>query len=539
MSNAPEAQGAIDGGLRRILPIAIIVAISAFAAYRGLAFETAAPGSRVLTHWDEASFLVRIQHSVLLETPLPGGYRYPSAMHQVGLACLLPDILKTGPGTVEKGRLVRSVFRDLSYRHRVRAVLIGLALLAIPWTYAFALQRGASRAEALLAAALLGFSFELGYHIRWIASDPLLMQFGILSALCLARARGSSSPDGWLGLAAAAAGFGCGSKYPGGLLLLPVLAAAILPRPGETRSLRRRLAFAAAAATIFALAFAAATPGCLWETDTFVRDVEFERNLYGNRGFFGYTVEPGIEPLGRILIWIALSVFSPWAVPAAGIAILVLIGLVATIRRDRGQSLFLLGFPAVYIAFFCLQKVLVVRNFMIVLPFLAILAARGAQDLAETLPRRGRCLLAIALAAILAANAAFLVQAGESIRQRNPSGLPAALSRRIDRSPGVRFLVTPRLESDLAAEGRAPRANVGSDPLRPADVAAFYASDVPSLWLWTANRYGYVLDQIGPDDVNLDYYPSWFASERIFLLGVRDALALGVFVLPIEALEKP
>jgi 4-amino-4-deoxy-L-arabinose transferase-like glycosyltransferase len=82
--------------------------------------------------------------------------------------------------------------------------------------------------EAFLASSFFALSWEVAYHSRWIATDGILMQFGTLTILLCLASYHSKRKQGIASLAAVAAGLGFGTKYPGGLLIVPVIATIIL-----------------------------------------------------------------------------------------------------------------------------------------------------------------------------------------------------------------------------------------------------------------------------------------------------------------------
>jgi hypothetical protein len=94
-------------------------------------------------------------------------------------------------------------------------VFLVIASLSILWVYLLVLKWRAAWQEALLAAMLsrLLVGSRLSYSMDCDRRD--LMQFGALTLLCTIVAY--LNPDGtrWLYLAAAAAGLGMGTKYPG------------------------------------------------------------------------------------------------------------------------------------------------------------------------------------------------------------------------------------------------------------------------------------------------------------------------------------
>ena len=80
--------------------------------------------------------------------------------------------------------------------------------------------------------------------------------------------------------------------------------------------------------------------------------------------------------------------FSPYLPIALVIFVLAIIGIVSLIRQNWREGAVLLAFPLFYLLYFAMQRVMVVRNLLAVIPFLAIAAARGAVVIGELLRRK-------------------------------------------------------------------------------------------------------------------------------------------------------
>jgi 4-amino-4-deoxy-L-arabinose transferase-like glycosyltransferase len=109
------------------------------------------------------------------------------------------------------------------YLLNARAIALTISLLSIFWVYLAVWNWRKSWGESLLAASLLGFSWEMAYHARWFVPDSMMMQFVALTLMLLSYAHTRSDPRFWLKCAAAAAGLACGTKYTGGILLVPII----------------------------------------------------------------------------------------------------------------------------------------------------------------------------------------------------------------------------------------------------------------------------------------------------------------------------
>ena len=109
------------------------------------------------------------------------------------------------------------------YLLNARAIALTISLLSIFWVYLAVWNWRKSWGESLLAASLLGFSWEMAYHARWFVPDSMMMQFAALMLMLLSYAHTRPNPRFWLKCAAAAAGLACGTKYTGAILLVPFI----------------------------------------------------------------------------------------------------------------------------------------------------------------------------------------------------------------------------------------------------------------------------------------------------------------------------
>lgn len=371
-------------------------------------------------------------------------------------------------------------------------------MLASAWTYFLVLSWRKDPLEAAVACILVGLSWEVGYHARWIAPDGLVLSLGALTMLCALRGT-------WLTGAAAAAGLACSAKYPAGLFLVPVLLAADTAR-------RRTGALA-----VFAAAYLATTPGTVLDAPRFLADIREELAIYAS-GHFGYTVSGPLEHLRLALDYLGLVAFSRYAEVSAAFAGLALYGAATALREERRKSIVYLSFPVLYLAYFSFQKVLIARNLLVLIPFMAVMAARGWGEALRRLPRpvyRRAFIGTTALFFLL--NLAWLASAAASIRR--PGEDLAGLAAYLDSHPKTRFALSPKAAAALSR----PRT-----PLADAEQAVLYASEVASE-RWLANRRGYAAAWFGPYEVNFDYYPTWQGRDRLIVMPAARAVELGLF----------
>jgi hypothetical protein len=504
-----------------ILVLALVLLLVVATGLRGIDFGY---------HWDEEFCqLAPLRASIEARAPLPGFYMYPSVSYWLNVAGLVPEAL--GGGGDRSERLLAAT-RSPGFLLRLRAIHVVLTALAPLWVYLAALSWRRSSAEALLAAAILGLSWECAYHARWVAPDSIMMQLGALTLLFMLRMLIEPGRPAWRRLATLAAALTCGTKYPGGLFLLPILIGVWLNRD-RARGLRGLALDLLETAGLFAVAFLVTTPGAVLEAGKFVEDVRLMRDWYGEWGLLGYTITPGFPHLARMAEYLGLVLFSPYGPVACAFSLFALVGAAVVARESGRIAVVLVLFPAAYLLYFSTQRVMVVRNLLVLAPFLALLSARG---IAWAVRRLRSPVLGGALAAgvgtMLAANALFLVRAGESIPHREDGRFVAALARHIDERPATQFLVSRKVWDRLAAFDGKTRPNVSLTLSSSTKAVVVYAFEAMRATVeWPANIRRLTEATFGPLEVNFDYYPTWLGSDRILVMPVEEARRARVRVL--------
>jgi len=420
-------------------------------------------------HWDERPWQIGpVKHMVERRTLLPGYYNYPSFDYLLNLLVLSPDTVTARPPGESLRQHLLHVLDSHAYVLRLRAIYLLITSLSIVWVYALVRQRGGSCPEALLAASLPACSWEVAYHLRWVATDGLLMQFGSVTVLLAIQAL-QTRKNSWLMSAAVAAGLGFATKYPGGLLLLPVLLTALfISRAGRERTIRL-----VKVTGLFALVYLAITPATVMQPSKFVHAVFYEMKHYAT-GHGGHTVSRGLEHLWRMFAYFSTVLWSPYLAIAILFFGLGIVGIAALVAREWRQTAVLLVFPATYLLYFSTQGTMVVRNLLAVVPFLAVAAAHGSKVFAELVHRREpssplarswwlRTSWLGLLLACLCLNASWLIGSAESIRTRHTDRFIRETCDYIRAHPSAKFLLSPHVKSDLTEVGL-PLENVTTEP---------------------------------------------------------------------------
>jgi len=412
-----------------------------------------------------------------------------------------------------------ALFASPNYLLQVRGVFLGVTTLSIIWAFCGALRVWPRRyGVALAAAAFMAFSWELGYHARWVAIDAPLAQFCALELFlyCGAWRAPSEGPAvRWYCGAAAAAGAVYACKMTGGFALFPILLTPLL-RPSRL-TLARRLSLVALGAVIFVLVSFALSPDFYLDPLRFLHVVRGGSADYNSTGpTYPHYVTFGEHAL-RMLVWLIGAVPSPFRPIAFGFSAVALVGFLRLLRRETRMTLCWLSFMVTFAAIFTHNHLLIVRQFLMFVPFAALCFASGTAVLWDFLRDRDpRAAAAFAglVALGMIANAVFeSVQAWHVTRDTPASVADAAardlLSERqpIRMSRPVQELLRGRLGDAYACHPA---------DLKDDKVKNFLAYHIEHEWM--ANRLHSFRRVYGASELDLDYYSTWFGRSRPFRL---------------------
>src|SRR5262249_49907102 len=153
-----------------LIPALVPLAILLVTGFRGLDFGH---------HWDEKGFQIAPVKTMLTHGQLlPGFYGYPSFDYWISAAALLPDIGIVWNQKSHRVEALTNVLSSQTYLLRDRGVFLIITSLSVLWVYLLVFWWRETWPEAMLAACFLAFSWEVAYHLRWIATDGMLMAFG-------------------------------------------------------------------------------------------------------------------------------------------------------------------------------------------------------------------------------------------------------------------------------------------------------------------------------------------------------------------------
>ena len=518
-----------------------LAALSAFHAAAGIR------GVRIGGMWDEGYQAEGLRNSLDRLELMPNGYYYGGLYFAPGYSLLAPTFLTRLPAMIQEisdapsrpftpelypsivaaQSAAREKLDSPSFVENARSVFVVVSALSVAWVFFASHAATGSIWIALAAAALLACSWELSYHGRWVASDAMLGQFAALLFACSTRALGAVSAENerrWQRLSAIALGLALGAKLPAVFLSVPLAGTVIGSH--HVGSVRARLLRLIELALIAGATFIVTSPGVLLDPLHFADDLLRVQSDYNRISTNYWYAEPApLRQLGWIAAYFATAVFSPYAPIAIPFAGLALFGALIAVRERRAKLLNVLAFLLVYCAFVSLQKLLVVRNLMMTLPALAILAGAGLERVL-VLAARVRWLPQLVTAAVvlsLSLNAAWLWRTASTIGTTSDASVADEAASYVDERQGGKFYIDPAVAA--AFERVRPTGyRTPSVPFEEARSVVVYADQIPRPKANRPSSTRYFTSPIA----NYDYYPTlmgWFELKspgRPILVMTKD-----------------
>ena len=248
-----------------------------------------------------------------------------------------------------------------------RTVAALLCMVGVAATY-WAGRRLWGVREGLVAAAVLSFAFLPVAYSRVAVTDVGALMGVALALMWAARAADDGRTRDFA-LAGAAAGLAIAFKYTAGLVLLPLVIAAVARLRADGP---RALAALALGGGLAALVFVALNPYLFGSLDEWWTDLRDQADVAANEP------KPGQESGGLSYYLDSLT----WGLGWAGLAAAVL-GAALVLRRDLVRGLILIALPLALLAYLAGQSRYFGRWLLPAYPALALLAAAGVTQLAD------------------------------------------------------------------------------------------------------------------------------------------------------------
>jgi hypothetical protein len=230
------------------------------------------------------------------------------------------------------------------------------------------------RRVALVAAALLAVAFLPAHYAHFALNDAVLL---VPICLSLAGAAGILQRGRRVdfALAGAGLGFAIATKYTAGMAVLPILAATLLG-PGDRR---RRVQGLVLAGALTIVAFLILNPYALLSFDDFRQGLREQSSASSGGG----SGKLGLPKSGALPYYLGTLLWGVGVVPI----LTAIYGGARLWLRDYRTAMLLLPAPLLFLAFMGMQERFFARWLMPAYPFIVLLAAWGAVQLFERIPR--------------------------------------------------------------------------------------------------------------------------------------------------------
>jgi hypothetical protein len=523
-SAEPVSDEPVAGGRRTTAVLGVVLLTAALACF----LLTGLAGIDFGHHWDEPVQLNLVNETISTGRLLPGDfYDWPPVTYLLSVIGVAPRVW---------GRLGSTDLLDPAlFFVPVRRVFLLVTALGGLWLYV-ALKKEAGPLGAAAGSITYLLSFQLAYHSRWIAPDAVLASMTSLFMMVVVMAWRRPPTSWWSYAPAAAAGLAAATKYQGAILLLGALLSVGL-RPRSEReggvSLTRSLGICLA---MFTLVFVLLTPGVLLQPKEFVGDLRsvnehYRATKHANfHGAYPYFV-PEVESYAKDMVSYVFGSLPSRSLILSGLtSSLAAVGLINLVRTDRRLAVVLFVPGAVVAISFLPLNVLIVRNFLLFLPFLAFLAGTGFGALWRLFRGPAARVGLVALLLLPAAwNGAWLVRASRTVANRGDVATAVATADWVRDHDGDGVVLSGGVRALLAAENVDVPANARRSG--PTDWLAVRLEEVQqrtmALRKWPATERG-TYRVLGPMEVDFDFYPTWEGDDRVLVFSSAEVRDFGL-----------
>ena len=488
--------------------------------------------------WTERDFIYEPLHKMVRSgVLLPGYYIYPSFYHWpclgwLGIKALSypQELSQAGKVSVpdQVGKLPQiSTAEDISpfqdrlhaiiespgYQIGVRWIFLGIAGLSIIWIYALVYSVTSSREAGWLAQGLLLGSWHFMFHSRWVGVDAGVASFGTLviwtGYMALA---GSAERDRkkWLWASSCAAGLAVGCKYPGGIFSLAPLFVVGCGFPQW--SWRDRILQALVVCTLFAGVFVVTTPAVILDAGRFWRQVIYVQHIYSGSGWGAQTVDSYSEHLVRLFEYLIFIQMAPSEWISCILFSAALCGFYTLWKRNLLACYFLM-IPITYVAYFAQQKTFIVRNYLLLFPFLILMVSCGFLFFYQNLLKyfSGARWLVLLVVVMVACLVYYNLRVAQLTCSNENDQMLKDFSSYFQRNSSE-VCVSEKLRQKLGWDYDCSRGEIVGK--KKAVLLSEVANCLP------ANSFQYIDRQFGACEIDLRYYPVW-NKEAILLLSKK------------------
>ncbi|MBU3611169.1 hypothetical protein ICN32_11455 [Polynucleobacter wuianus] len=485
-------------------------------------------------HWDEMRIINSVRDSVETGILLPRWYNYPSFSYLVGLLASLPYLIFKNLdklsnliySTTDIKLLMMALGKESAYlilennfKLVLRVIFITLSSLTAIFTFLSLREMKLSVPSRVIGSLVILSSFQFFYHSRWIAPDVLLVS---ASAMLILSCINSQNKKNLLSLriSAVCAGLCIAIKYQAGILLiLPLCTGSNVPFKTK---LVNTIFFSTAT-------FVVITPGAVIEPIHFIINIIYEIRHYSVDGHGVNTIQKGGEHLLRILDFIFIRLFSKNIIISILLSLFCVSGFILSLINIKYKIYrkIICIFPIVYIFYFSSQSVMNIRNYLVILPFFALYVAIFFDYLSISIKSFFiKLIISLFFILIFSINLYSIYNVLNSFNYVETNLWKKEVEKYVLINK-LKPYITPKVK-DLLGIGSG-NDSIVSHSLTEADSVIYLLGEYPEMGHWAgykkepylgnlANYRGIYKVIAGPDDVDLDYYPTWDGLDRIVVV---------------------
>ena len=486
------------------------------------------------THADEMKLINSVANTIKTGTVLPGWYNYPSLSYLIILFTafidffvkififkdvILPHLDWVGLSQVSD-EFANYILTD-DFKLHIRILYIFITSFTSYFVMKSIRLLGGNWIAAALGGACILASFQIFYHSRWIAPDTLTMFTGSLTLFSCLKAYEFRNTKNIV-IATVCAGLAVSAKYPAGVFILfPLYLATQTPEKKK----HIYLVLISFITTIIIV-----TPGIILQPITFVRDVYGEMWHYKFTGMFNWTLKPGLTHLLRILDFITFRLFSQNNILSVILLVIAIGGL--WFQSQKKKLFFIVFIPVFYIYYFSSQTLMIVRNLLVLSPFIAVWIGLGLDGIMNVISRyRITYLLPLLLGIGLLYNQQHFIKTTETLNDTDVNIWQEQITKFISDHANYRIGASEQVIQLLNANGDFDVNSLSS--LEDADIYLFNLEESFQLMVpeipqkgrsfpvtskFCANFRDAYSVIAGPNEIDSDYYPFWTGKNRILAI---------------------
>jgi hypothetical protein len=482
---------------------------------------------------DEIKLYNTIKQSFLTDTGLllPRWYSYPSLMYWISMFFAFgylvvnyyDNIINLSLANAGDIKLFLEILDNLyepiiTYLRKVFIILslfvpllvfIGCRLLNIRFLY------------SILASAIILSSFQIFYHVRWVATDTLLLITGIATSVVFLWAKNKPTLFR-ICILTITSGLAVSSKYPGGLFLILPL---ILANKNIFSIKKTTLVL-----LIFCNTFYLITPGSLIEFWRFYTDVKFEISHYSDLGHWWHTIESGWPHFLQIINFLALRSLSHSSIITLIYFLFCCAGFYFCFKNSKINFFAFCIMPLFYIIYFSSMKVMIVRNLLLLIPFIVIMIAYCYEEISKIKNFKNVEIFLCVVTLLFVITSGYKFYISTNSLNSSDKTIKVELNQYIKNLSNKKIAYSAGVEKYLDIQGDNLK-DVNQSEL--VDILLFFQGELrfdekdyivkPYLGNY-ANKINNYLIIAGPKEYDIDYYPySPGGKKRILAIFKKEA----------------